>query len=199
MKIIIKELRQKKLHRLERREAILRGAARAFVKQGYDATSLEDIAEAAGISRALLYRHFNSKKEIYAAILKNTIAKLSEGKPVLPGIGFGNKLQLLISVAQTDPDGFVLIFRHAIREPAFQSQAKTNNLLREKFIESNLPKTITDKNRRQFTARLLRDTIVGTLLTWIDSDQPEPELLNDLLLNLIKTIIESMKNVDAKG
>jgi hypothetical protein len=34
MSIIIKEFGQKKLHRQERREAILRGAARAFVKQG---------------------------------------------------------------------------------------------------------------------------------------------------------------------
>lgn len=196
MNIVIKEHNQKKLHRPERRVAILRGAAMAFVKQGYDATSLEDIVEATGISRALLYRHFDSKKEIYLAIIENTIAKLGEGKPVLPGVGFGNKLTLLITLAQTDPDGFILVFRHAIREPAFQEQAKVNNLLRQQFIESNLTKTITDGRRRQFTARLLRDTILGTLLAWIDSGRPEPERLNNLLLNVIETIIEYMKDID---
>jgi hypothetical protein len=62
---------------------------------------LEDIAEEAGISRALLYRHFDSKKMIYLAIIESTIHKLREGQPVVPGAGFGNKLQLLITLGDT--------------------------------------------------------------------------------------------------
>jgi len=196
MSIAITKVGQKKLNRQERRVAILHGAARAFVKQGYDSTSLEDIAEAAGISRALLYRHFDSKKEIYLAIMENVIHKLRDGQPIMPSISFGNRLRLLISLAQTEPEGFVLVFRHAIREPAFQAQARKNNLLRQQLIESNLTKMITDNKRRQFIARLLGDTILGTLLTWIDSGRPEPERLNDLLLNIIKAIIEPMKDVN---
>jgi hypothetical protein len=102
-----------------------------------------------------------------------------------------------VPLAQNEPDGFVLVFRHAIREPAFQEQASTNNLLRQQFIDSNLKKVITDNKRRQFVARLLRDTILGTLLAWIDSGRPEPERLNDLLVNVINSIVDSMKDVEA--
>jgi AcrR family transcriptional regulator len=112
-----------RLNRSARREAILKGAAKAFVRQGYDATSLEDISEAAGISRALLYRHFDSKEAIYRAILDSTMERIRDGQVVTPGTGFGNKLEQLIEVASVYPDGFVLVFRHAVREPAFKEQA----------------------------------------------------------------------------
>jgi AcrR family transcriptional regulator len=183
-----------RLHRQERKEDILRGAAKAFVKQGYAATNLEDIAEAAGISRSLLYRHYDSKQAIYLAILENTIARLRGNQPVVPAIGFGNKLEALIETAQAYPEGFVLLFRHAPHESIFQDTAEANGLLRQNFIESNLVEAIPNSQRRRFTAGLLRDTIIGVLLTWIDSGQPEPERLNSLLADVIESIIKSMQD-----
>jgi AraC-like DNA-binding protein len=47
--------------RAERREQLLAAATRAFARGGFAATSLDDIAERAGISRVLLYRHFDPK------------------------------------------------------------------------------------------------------------------------------------------
>jgi AcrR family transcriptional regulator len=50
----------RRLRRAERREQILAAATRAFARAGFAATSLDDIAAAAGISRAILYRHFDA-------------------------------------------------------------------------------------------------------------------------------------------
>jgi AcrR family transcriptional regulator len=46
------------------RREILRTAARLFQERGYDATSMQDIASALGLSKAALYHHFESKDEI---------------------------------------------------------------------------------------------------------------------------------------
>jgi AcrR family transcriptional regulator len=188
-----------KLNKKERREAILQGAAKAFVKKGYDACSLDDVADAAGISRALLYRHFDSKRSIYEAILTNTLSHLRGNQDLTAVTGFENRLQPLIETATAMPDGFVLVFRHAAREPEFQAQAATNNVLRQKFIESNLADVISDNTRRQFGAALMRDIIIGTLLTWIDNGQPEPEYLENLLTNMTQVVIESMASNNSQS
>ena len=49
----------------DRREAILAAALDAFAAGGYHETSLEDVAERAGISKALIYEHFASKRELH--------------------------------------------------------------------------------------------------------------------------------------
>lgn len=49
---------------LRTREHLLNTARQTFLKQGYDATSIDSIAEAAGVSRASVYTYFSSKSEL---------------------------------------------------------------------------------------------------------------------------------------
>ena len=51
-----------------KREAILAAAARLFAQKGYEATTMDDIAGAAGISKATLYRYVASKEELRAVL-----------------------------------------------------------------------------------------------------------------------------------
>lgn len=52
-----------------RREVILGAAESAFAEAGFHETSLEGVAERAGVSKALIYEHFSSKRELYRALL----------------------------------------------------------------------------------------------------------------------------------
>jgi len=52
-----------------RREAILAAAEEVFAANGYHGASLDDIAQAAGISKALIYEHFASKRELHASLI----------------------------------------------------------------------------------------------------------------------------------
>ena len=47
-----------------KREAILAAAARLFAQKGYEATTMDDVAGAAGVSKATLYRYITSKEEL---------------------------------------------------------------------------------------------------------------------------------------
>jgi AcrR family transcriptional regulator len=60
------------------RERILDAALTLFAEQGYDATSMREISEQLGITKAALYYHFDSKAEIVRAMLAETEQKVSE-------------------------------------------------------------------------------------------------------------------------
>jgi TetR/AcrR family transcriptional regulator, transcriptional repressor of aconitase len=54
----------------ERRKAIVAAAVPLFARKGFAGTTTKELAEAAGISEALLFRHFPSKKHLYDEILR---------------------------------------------------------------------------------------------------------------------------------
>lgn len=54
----------------ERRALILGAAGPIFARDGYASARLEDIAAAAGVTKPILYRHFDSKKGLYLALLE---------------------------------------------------------------------------------------------------------------------------------
>jgi TetR/AcrR family transcriptional regulator, cholesterol catabolism regulator len=59
--------------RHEPRQEILRAAARLFQQQGYDATSMNDVAAALKLSKGGLYHHFQSKDEILFHIMSHAM------------------------------------------------------------------------------------------------------------------------------
>src|SRR6266853_2606918 len=59
--------------RQEPRQEILRTAARLFQQQGYDATSMNDVAAALKLSKGGLYHHFQSKDEILFHIMSDAM------------------------------------------------------------------------------------------------------------------------------
>ncbi len=58
---------------IEPRQEILRTAARLFQQQGYDATSMNDVAAALKLSKGGLYHHFQSKDEILFNIMNHAM------------------------------------------------------------------------------------------------------------------------------
>jgi len=54
----------------ERRKGIVAAALPLFARKGFAGTTTKELAEAAGISEALLFRHFPSKKNLYDEILR---------------------------------------------------------------------------------------------------------------------------------
>ncbi|MGH7828344.1 MAG: TetR/AcrR family transcriptional regulator [Candidatus Binatia bacterium] len=53
----------------ERRQAIVEAVRGVFAENGFDGTTTRALAKAAGVSEALLYKHFPSKESLYAAML----------------------------------------------------------------------------------------------------------------------------------
>jgi AcrR family transcriptional regulator len=60
----------------ERRKRILDAAAEGFATRGYHATSVGQIAEAAGITKPVIYDHFASKRDLFVALLEQAREEL---------------------------------------------------------------------------------------------------------------------------
>jgi AcrR family transcriptional regulator len=65
------------------RQEILRAAARLFQQQGYDATSMNDVAAALKLSKGGLYHHFQSKDEILFNLMSHAM-DLTEERVIAP-------------------------------------------------------------------------------------------------------------------
>src|SRR5580698_6926276 len=60
----------------QRRDQLFRVALDLFAERGYRATTMEDIAEAAGVTKPLLYQHFSSKRALYLELADSVAVDL---------------------------------------------------------------------------------------------------------------------------
>lgn len=67
-----------RLPREERRRQLLSAAQEVFVSNGFHGAAMDDIAEAAHVSKPVLYQHFPGKRELYLALLENHLGTLTE-------------------------------------------------------------------------------------------------------------------------
>src|ERR1051325_7921474 len=63
-------IRMPRLKAPQRREQLMQVATKLFARNGYEATTTAAIAEMAGVTEPILYRHFKSKQELFVAIVK---------------------------------------------------------------------------------------------------------------------------------
>ena len=67
---------RRRLSAEERRESILEAANEVFGEHGYEHVRIDDVAAAAGISKALIYEHFASKQELYMELMNSAALEM---------------------------------------------------------------------------------------------------------------------------
>ena len=70
--------RPTRLPRDQRRLQLLDAASEVFASKGYHAAAMDDIADAAGVSKPVLYQHFPSKLDLYLDLLDQSCDRLVE-------------------------------------------------------------------------------------------------------------------------
>jgi len=162
----------RRLRRAERREQILAAATRAFARADFTATSLDHIAAEAGITRVILYRHFDSKADMYRAVLDRACTRLAE--TVGTGDYGEDAIATLVAAAAADPDAFRLLFRHAAREPEFRDQADALTTAAAEVARRDLAAQIPAGPWLDWAARLIPALTTEAVIAWLDAGQPDP-------------------------
>jgi AcrR family transcriptional regulator len=179
----------RRLRRAERREQLLAAATRAFARSGFAATSLDDIAEEAGISRVLLYRHFESKTDLYRAVLDHAVARLTAA------VGTRDftyaSIDALLGAAATDPDGFRLLFHHAAREPEFRQRMDRFQRGMVATARRELARVIPDRVWVQWAAQLAPVVAIEAVMSWLDAGQPDPDQAADRVRQALAGVISA--------
>jgi TetR/AcrR family transcriptional regulator, regulator of autoinduction and epiphytic fitness len=73
---------RKKRDTSKKRHAVLEGAIRVFIENGYESSSMDRIAEEAGVSKRTVYNHFASKEILFQEIISAFLAERDERKPI---------------------------------------------------------------------------------------------------------------------
>jgi TetR/AcrR family transcriptional regulator len=112
----------------DRRRQLLRVAVESFARNGFSGTKTKDIAAAAGVSEAILFRHFASKEDLYHAIL-------DEKEATMGGERWFVEMNELAE-RRDDRGLFVLVARQLIR--SFREDAAFHRLLLYASLEGHL-------------------------------------------------------------
>jgi AcrR family transcriptional regulator len=182
----------KRLPRAERRDQILAAATRAFARSGFAATGLDDIAAEAGISRVILYRHFDSKTDLYRAVLDHACARLAAAvgqDEFTPG-----SLGALLDAAAADPDGFRLLFHHAAREPEFRAEVDRLRADSVEIARRYLTEMIPDRSWAAWAAQLAPTVAIDAVIAWLDAGQPDRDRAADRILQVLAAITDAARS-----
>jgi AcrR family transcriptional regulator len=168
--------RLRRLSRAQRREQVLTAATEAFARSGFAATSLDDIAVQAGVTRVILYRHFDSKTELYQAVLDRMCARL-EAHVEEPVGGFSAaSIDGLLLAAAESPAGFRLLFHHAVREPEFSERIGKFRAGITAAAYLQISAFVADEALARWAAQLAPAVAIEAITAWLDAGQPGPAL-----------------------
>jgi AcrR family transcriptional regulator len=164
----------RRLPRAERREQILFAATEAFARSGFAATSLDDIAGQAGITRVILYRHFDSKTDLYQAVLDRMCARLDAHVEEPVGGFTDNSIDGLLAAAIESPAGFRLLFQHALREPEFKERIEKfrADITAAAFLQ--ISQLVPDEPLARWASQLAPVVAIEAIIAWLDAGQPDP-------------------------
>jgi AcrR family transcriptional regulator len=154
-----------------RRKALLQAAAESFGHGGYAATSMEEIAATAGVTKLIVYRHFEAKENLYRAVLEQVFDRQVELFLEHIEMGAGGTTRALLTVARELPDGFRLLWKHAAREPQFAEYALQ---LRDTAVGAarEVVAPYVPEAMNEWAAQTLFDHLVDAVLNWLDHGTP---------------------------
>jgi AcrR family transcriptional regulator len=147
----------------------LQSAATVFARSGYAATSMEDVAAASGVTKLIVYRHFEAKETLYRAVLERVFDRQVElfVENMAAGLEAGGATRALLSVGRESPDGFRLLWRHAAREPQFVAYVHN---FREAAVDAAraVVEPYLAARYVEWAAQTLFDHLVDAVLNWLD-------------------------------
>ncbi|MFI6054335.1 TetR/AcrR family transcriptional regulator [Streptomyces violascens] len=144
----------------ERRKELLDVGAHLFAAKPYDDVLMEDVAERAGISRALLYRYFPNKSALFAAIYRQAADRLLDGTPIDPAESLLEQLSAGLDVHFD----YFAANRHTVL-------AANRVLAGDPAIQTIINDELAELSRRVLDATGLegpaRDTVSAVLTSWL--------------------------------
>jgi TetR/AcrR family transcriptional regulator, cholesterol catabolism regulator len=167
---------------LDSRQEMLRVAARLFQQQGYDATSMNDVAAALRLSKGGLYHHFQSKDEILFDLMNHALDLTQERvlDPVRRVVDPEHRLRLLIKLhvevvlSARDREITVLLHENHPLPPSLRRQINARKKEYIHFVETlisevqQLRRAASDVTARAATFALLG--MINWLYQWYKPD-----------------------------
>lgn len=177
----------------ERRHQLINIARSLFAERGYEATSIEEIAQRAGVSKPVVYEHFGGKEGLYAVVVDREMSALLDGiTSSLTNNRYRPRVEhvvlALLTYVEERTDGFRLLLRDS---PASVSSGTYSSLINDAVsqVASILAGDFTRRGLDPELAPLYAQALVGSVtLTaqwWLDAREPKKEVVAAHLVNMM--------------
>ncbi|WP_406059267.1 TetR/AcrR family transcriptional regulator [Streptomyces sp. NBC_01077] len=110
----------RRLPRAVRERQMVDAAVRSFARHGYQAASMDEIAELAGVSKPLVYLYLNSKEELFTAVIRReaqallaVVAEAVVDRSAPPDERLWAGLMAFFTFAAEHPDSWAVLSRQA--------------------------------------------------------------------------------------
>lgn len=191
----------------KKRDAILSGAEDVFMEMGFEAASMDKVAEKAGVSKRTVYNHFGSKENLFEVIVDNLLAerqnlntiKYDSEKPLNEQLRLfaESEIFLIDSPRRLELSRFLTVT--FLKDLDFQRRTvskypSAHNMFFEWLQEAQTDGRIKSDNLL-LTARVFYSMVVGAI-TWpaLFSDGIKKETIQPMLDEIISVFLSRYEN-----
>ena len=168
---------RQRLPAAQRRETLIRAASEQFAQRGYDQVSLDEVAERAGVTKVIVYRHFGSKRDLYLQLLAThrdeLLRTLAEGMTVqasLPG-RVAAVADAWFAYVETNPFAWAMLFQDVTGDPeirAFHAGMRATARSAVTGLLAAEPALRLGPAMLEPVAEVLRSAMTGLALWWLE-------------------------------
>ncbi|HZR58272.1 MAG TPA: TetR/AcrR family transcriptional regulator [Terriglobales bacterium] len=160
---------------IDPRQEILRAAARLFQQQGYDGTSMNDVAAALKLSKGGLYHHFQSKDEILFDLMNHAM-DITQERVINPARGITDpeerlrtliRLHISVVLSVRDREITVMLHENHPLPPPLRKRINVRKKDYVHFVESLIAEVQTARGSKQnVSPRAATFALLG-MINWI--------------------------------
>ena len=176
----------------ERREQLLDVGRALFAEKGFEATSIEEIAARAGVSKPVVYEHFGGKEGLYAVVVDREMSDLLDRLTAALSDGHPRELVeqaalALLTYIEEQTDGFRILSRDS---PVAGSGGTFSSLLNdiasqvEHILAASSRRAASPPSSRRCTRRCWSGMVALTGQWWLEERKPKREDVAAHLVNL---------------
>ena len=185
---------------------ILDAALEVFARRGYNGSSIDEIAQTAGISKALIYEHFPSKRDLHVSLLERHIQEIFERLATAaattdPGdVRLRAGVNAFLEFVETRSDAFRMLFRDAVETEVAellmsvqgQAAAAVAGLMASE-PRAGRADSRRDKVGIEMLGRQLTGAVQALALWWIDHPQVPRERVVESVMNFAWLGLERLR------
>ena len=187
----------------ERREQLITIARGLFAQKGYEATSVEEIAARAEVSKPVVYEHFGGKEGLYAVVVDREVRALLDGVTGALTAGRAHELVeqaalALLDYIENNSDGFRILVRDS---PVGSSTGSFISILSdvgtrvEHILAEEFKRRGLDPKNAPMYAQMLVGMVALTGQWWLDARKPKKQ---DVAAHLVNLAWNGLSGLEAK-
>jgi AcrR family transcriptional regulator len=176
----------------QRREQLIVTGRQLFAERGFDATSIEEVAARAKVSKPVVYEHFGGKEGLYAVVVDREVRSLLDR--ITNALTAGHPRELLEQAAlalldyiEQETDGFRVLVRES---PVMSSTGTFSSVLNdlahqaEHILGAEFKSRGFDPKLAELYSQALVGMVAVTGRWWLEVRKPRKDVVASHLVNL---------------